>query len=215
MLLSALPVLAAEEGPNPLIPVWPEIIMGLISFSLLFVFLLKKVWPVFEKTFAERAAAIEGGMQRAETAQAEAAEALEQYNAQLAEARGEAGRIRTEAQAQRADIVEEARGEARVEAERILASAQAQISSERQSAMAELRRDVGGLAVQLAGRIVGESLEDEARQRRTVERFLDELESAAPSDAAGATGGEPVGAGTSGASAGTASSTRITPESGA
>jgi F-type H+-transporting ATPase subunit b len=35
---------------------------------------------------------------------------------------------------------------------------------------------VGALATTLAGRIVGESLEDEARQRRTVERFIAELE---------------------------------------
>ena len=181
----SLPLLAAGDGPNPLVPVPAEIIVGLIAFSLLFFFLLKKVWPVFEKTYAERTAAIEGGLKKAEQAQAEAAEAKKKYDDQLAEARGEAGRIRTEAQAQRAQIVEEARGEARTEALRITEAATAQIASERSQVVAELRREIGGLAVQLASKIVGESLEDEARQRRTVERFLDDLESSPAATSSG------------------------------
>ena len=76
--------------------------------------------------------------------------------------------------------MEEARVEARTEAQRILTAATAQIESERQQALTELRRDVGSLAVQLAGKVVGESLEDEARQRRTVERFLEGLEDVRP-----------------------------------
>ncbi len=186
-------VLASEAGeaPNPLIPHPVEIIVGLVAFALLYFFLKKKAFPMFEKAFAERTAAIQGGIEKAEKAQADAAEALAKYNAQLAEARGEAGRIRTEAQSQRAEIVEEARVEARTEASRILEAASAQIASERAQAMAELRRDVGGLAVALASKVVGESLEDEARQRRTVERFLAGLEesdaqqSTAPAGAAG------------------------------
>ena len=180
---SAVLRLAVAE-PSPLAPEPGELVVGLIAFVLLFLLLRAKVWPVFEKTFADRAAAIEGGLARAEAAQAEAADALAQYNAQLAEARFEAGRIRTEAQSQRADIVEEARAEARAEAQRILAAAAAQIASERQQTITELRREVGGLAVELAGKVVGESLEDEARQRRTVERFLDGLDTAAPAGTA-------------------------------
>lgn len=169
-------LLAAEGGPSPLIPAIPELIVGFVAFVLLFVFLKAKVFPVFERTFAERTEAIEGGIAKAEKAQAEAAEALAQYRQQLADAREEAGRIRNEAQGQRAQIVEEARTEARAEAERITTAASAQIESQRQQALADLRREVGTLAVELAGRIVGESLTDEARQRRTVERFLDSLE---------------------------------------
>jgi F-type H+-transporting ATPase subunit b len=180
---TAAVVLAVAEGeePNPLVPHLSELIVGLVAFSLLFFFLSKKVFPIFERVFAERTAAIQGGMEKAEKAQAEAAEALETYKAQLAEAREEAGRIRNEAQAQRAQIVEEARGEARAEALRITESAQAQIASERLQAMSELRRELGTLSVELASRIVGESLEDDARQRRTVDRFLESLEQAAPS----------------------------------
>ena len=52
----------------------------------------------------------------------------------------------------------------------------AQIEAERQQAVTSLRAEVGALATSLAGRIVGESLDDEARQRRVVERFLADLE---------------------------------------
>jgi F-type H+-transporting ATPase subunit b len=179
--MNQLVVLAVEgEAPNPLIPHPVEIVVGLIAFALLYFFLKQRAFPMFEKAYRERTQAIEGGIANAEKAQAEAAEALRQYNAQLSEARGEAARIRNDAQSQRTQIVEEARVEARAEATRILEAASAQIASERQQALTELRREVGGLAVQLASRVVGESLEDEARQRRTVDRFLDSLDGASP-----------------------------------
>lgn len=168
--------LAAEEL-NPLIPHTAEIILGVVVFLLL-VFLVKKyVVPNFEKAYADRTAAIEGGLKDAEDAQAEAKAALEQYTAQLAEARHEAARIREEAREQGAQIVVEMREQAQAEAERIAATAHAQIDAERTQAVQQLRAEVGSVATTLAGRIVGESLDDEARQRRTVERFIEELES--------------------------------------
>ncbi len=177
MALTTVLVLAAEaETPSPLVPHPSELIVGLVVFGLLFFFLKTKVYPVFEKTFAERSDAIEGAIARAEADRVQAQELLAQYQQQLAAARDEAGRIRTEAQAQRAAIVEEARAEAREEATRITTAAAAQIASERQQALTELRREVGTLAVELASRIVGESLQDDARQRGTVDRFLADLE---------------------------------------
>jgi len=178
--LAGAPPLAATD--NPLVPATPELIVGIIAFVLLFLFLRAKVFPVFEKTFAERAESIEGAIAGAKAEREQAHELLTRYQAQLAEARDEAGRIRTEAQTQRAEIVEEARGEARVEAQRILDAGTAQIASERQQALAELRREVGTLAVDLASRIVGESLADDARRRGTVERYLAELENTAVAD---------------------------------
>ena len=60
-----------------------------------------------------------------------------------------------------------------------------QIAAERQQAITQLRGEVGGLATTLASRIVGESLEDDARARRTVERFLADLESSEDNAPAG------------------------------
>ena len=183
----------AEETPNPIIPHVPEIIVGLIAFGILYYFLKKYVIPLFERTFAERTAAIEGGIEKAEHAQAEAQRLLEQYRAQLAEARHEAAKLREQAREQGAAIIAEMREQAQTEARRITEAAHAQIEADKTVALTSLRREVGTLAVTLASRVVGESLEDEARQRRMIERFLSELE-AAPAGAgvaAASDGGEP------------------------
>ncbi len=163
-----------------LIPATNELVWGTVAFLAFLLFMVKYVMPIARRTLAERTAGIEGKLAQAEADRNEAQALLKRYEAQLADARSEAGRIRTEAQTQRAEIVEEARAEARTEAQRITEAATAQIASERASALAELRREVGTLAVDLAGRIVGESLQDDARQRGTVDRFLGGLEDAAP-----------------------------------
>jgi|tagenome__1003787_1003787.scaffolds.fasta_scaffold20890497_3 F-type H+-transporting ATPase subunit b len=180
-------ILAAEGGEggaiNPLIPVWQEIILGLIAFGLLCFVLMKFVFPQMEKMFAARVDAIEGGIKRAEAAQAEANELLEQYRAQLAEARTEAARIRDEARADAEGIRQDVLAKAREESDRIIAAGNEQLAAQRESIVRDLRSEVGSLAVELAGRIVGESLADEARSRGTVERFISEL------GAAGSVGG--------------------------
>ncbi|PSL06709.1 ATP synthase F0 subcomplex B subunit [Haloactinopolyspora alba] len=176
-------ILAAEE-PNPVLPHTSEIIVGLVAFGLLFFFLRAKVFPMFEKTYAERTASIEGGMKEAEESQAEAQQLLEQYRSQLSEARSEAARIREDAKQQGQTIVDDMRREAEEEAQRITSRAHAQIEAEREQVLRSLRTEVGTLATTLASRIVGEALEDDERSQRVVERFLDDLESAEASDAA-------------------------------
>lgn len=115
-------------------------------------------------------------MEEASKAQAEADALKDQYTAQLADARHEAARIREEAKEQGAQIIAELRTQAQSEAERIVSTAHVQVEAERTQAFQQLKVEVGTVATQLAGRIVGESLDDEARQRRTVERFIAELE---------------------------------------
>lgn len=174
-------LMAAEEAEdlNPLIPHVSEIIIGFVVVGILYVLIKKYVVPAFEQAYAERTAAIEGGIEEAKAAQKEAQAALEKYNAQLADARHEAARIREEAKEQGAQIIAEMRTQAQEEASRITSTAHAQVEAERSQALAQLKSEVGALATDLAGRIVGESLEDEARQRRTVERFITELEGSA------------------------------------
>ncbi|MDX6229479.1 MAG: F-type H+-transporting ATPase subunit b [Frankiales bacterium] len=178
MAISSTAVLAASAATSPFHLELPELITGIIAFALLYGFLKWKVFPIFEAIFQQRAEAIEGGIAKAEQAQAEAALARQQYQAELAELRRDASRVREQAQAEQARIIEEARVQARAEADRILEQARAAIEADRQQAALQLRTEIGRLAVDLAGRIVGESLEDEARQRRTVDRFLSELEGA-------------------------------------
>jgi F-type H+-transporting ATPase subunit b len=161
---------------NPLVPSATELILGLIGFVVVFGALGKVLLPRIQKTLEERTAAIEGGLEKAQETQAEADRQLTLYREQLDQARHEAARLREEAKEQGAQIIAEMRTQAQAEATRLVEAAQAQIDTERQQALASLRRQVGDLATELAGRIVGESLTDEARQSRVVDRFLTELE---------------------------------------
>lgn len=169
--------IAAEEGGNILLPPLSEIIVGLIAFGLLVAVLLKFVFPRMEAMYQARVEAIEGGIKRAEAAQAEANQLLEQYKAQLAEARTDAARIRDDARADAEGIRQDILAKAREESDRIIAAGKEQLAAERQTIIRELRAEVGTLAVDLAGRIVGDALADEARRKGTVERFLADLES--------------------------------------
>jgi F-type H+-transporting ATPase subunit b len=169
---------------NPLLPEIPELIIGTICFFLVFGVLAKLLLPRIMQTLEERHNAIEGGIHRADEAQAEAQQLLQQYRAQLDDARHEAARLREEAREQGAQIIAEMRDRAQAEARRVTEAAQAQIEAERQQAIASLRTEVGSLATELASRIVGESLADTARQSRMVDRFLDEIEQRGPAAAA-------------------------------
>ncbi|MDQ1643267.1 MAG: F-type H+-transporting ATPase subunit b [Actinomycetota bacterium] len=197
--------LAAKDEPSPLFPHPSELIVGLVAFTLLFLFLRAKVFPMFEKVYSERHEAIEGGLERAKKAEEEAEAALAQYREQLAEARHEASRLREDAREQGAAIIVEMREQAQSEARRITELAHQQLEADKQQAINQLRTQVGSLAVELASRIIGEALQDDSRQRRVVDRFLEEIESgsgdSADSAGAGASAsgpGTPAGSGKSG-----------------
>ena len=168
--------LAQSGSQNPLVPNLTELITGVIAFFIVFELLAKLILPRAQKMLEERTDQIEGGLKRAEDAQTEAARVLDQYRAQLAEARHEAARLREEAREQGAQIKAELRQQGEVERQRLVESANAQIEADRQQALVGLRAEIGSLAVELASRVVGESLETEARQRRIVDRFLEQLE---------------------------------------
>lgn len=166
----------AEEPPNPIGPIWQEIVIGAVAFGLLCFVLMKFVFPRMNATFEARVDAIEGGIARAEQRQEEANALFEQYKQQLAEARTEAARIRDDARNDAEGIRQDVLARAREESDRIIASGRDQLAAERATIVRELRAEIGTLAVDLASKIVGESLTDEARQRGTVNRFLAELD---------------------------------------
>lgn len=170
-------ITAAEEGQQSiLLPATYDIVWSLVCAAVIAVVFIR-VMPKFLKVLDERTAKIEGGLEHAEEAQAEAQQLLEEYKQQLAEARAEAARIRDDARTEGAAIVAELREKAQADASRILETAQRQIEAERQQAAESLRQDVGELAVELASRVVGEALSEQATQSRVVDRFLAELES--------------------------------------
>jgi F-type H+-transporting ATPase subunit b len=181
-------VMPAAEGDAPqgidlLIPAPYDIFWSSIIVLIIAVAFYKYVLPTFQKVLDERTAKIEGGIANAESVQAEADAALVRYTQELADARAEAAKIREDARGEGTAIVAEHRVKASAEAERILETAQRQIEAERKQVSVSLRTEVGALATQLASKIVGESLEDTARQSRVVDRFLDDLEASTTADA--------------------------------
>jgi F-type H+-transporting ATPase subunit b len=168
-------MLEAAAQQNPLLPDLTELIVGLITFAIIFFALWKLVLPRMATMLETRTDQIEGGLKRAEDAQNEANELRDQYQARLRDARHEAARLREQAKEEAAQIVAQGRADGASERERIIASANAQIEADRQQALTSLRAEVGSLAVELASRIVGESLQDEARQSRMIDRFLGEI----------------------------------------
>jgi F-type H+-transporting ATPase subunit b len=167
----------AASSLGPLSPSLVELVIGTISFLIVFAVLYRVLMPRIQQTLKERTDQIEGGLQRAEEAQREATQTLEQYQAQLAEARHEASRLRQDAQEEGARILAELRERGEAERQRLVAAAHDQIEADRTQAIQALRTEMGALAVELASRVVGESLDQDARQRRVVDRFLEELES--------------------------------------
>jgi F-type H+-transporting ATPase subunit b len=165
-----------EASPSPVIPEWYDIIWSSVCFIIILVFFWKYVLPRVQKLLDERAEAIEGNIAKADEAQRKAEAALEEYTAQLADARTEAGRIRESAREDGKKIVAEAKEAALAEAARVTASAQSQIEAERQAALVSLRTDVGTLAIDLASGVIGESLSDDAKATAVVDRFLADLE---------------------------------------
>lgn len=179
-MLNALVAYAAEEGGahNPLIPAWYDIIWSAVCFAIILVVFTKVALPKMKNLLDQRAAAIEGNIAKADEAQRKAEAALEEYTAQLAEARKEAGEIRDAAREDGKKIVAEAKDTASVEASRLTAAAHTQIEAERQSALVSLRSEVGTLALDLAGGVIGESLADDTKAKGVVDRFLADLEKA-------------------------------------
>jgi F-type H+-transporting ATPase subunit b len=172
-------VLAAEEGAgnsNPFIPAIYDIVWSAVPFAIIVLFFVFFAIPRFRKILDDRAAVIEGGIAKAEDAQAEAAAALEKYNAQLAEGRAEAARIREQARAEGNQILAELKEQAAAEAARITANASVAIEAERQAALLSLRSEVGSLAIDLASGVIGQSLSDDKKAAAMVDQFLAELE---------------------------------------
>jgi len=173
------------ESNNVLLPPLDELILGLVAFFLVYLLLSKLALPGIRKALEERTEAIQGGIARAEQREAEAELLHRQYEQQLAQARTEAAELRASAQSERTAIIETARQEAADAAAAVTARAEAAIAAERATTLASLRREVGTIAVDLASKVVGESLTQDERAQATVDRFIADLEAQAGTGVSG------------------------------
>lgn len=184
-LLMPLAARAAEKGEqsNFLVPNG-TFLVELLAFGIMLFLLGKYVIPPINRAMTARQEAIRTELSDLEQAKQDANDAEAEFKAQIADARHEAARIREESREQGAAIIAELREQAQAESQRIVEHAHAQIDADRKAALASLRAEVGTLATSLAERIVGESLEDDERSGRVVDRFLADLETLETSEAA-------------------------------
>ncbi|HEY2765199.1 MAG TPA: F0F1 ATP synthase subunit B [Pseudonocardiaceae bacterium] len=154
-----------------------------IFLAILFV-IWRYVVPPVKSAMAERQDMIRRQIDESEQARKRLQEAETRYKEALAEARVEAAKIREAARADAQAIKDEMRQQAEQEVARVRQRGEEQLAMQRERVVRELRAEVGRLAVELAGRIVGESLADDARRAGTVDRFIAELEGMAATDGA-------------------------------
>ena len=171
---AARAALAAEEGGGGGLQInlfW--IIVAALNFALLLIALWALAFKPVSKMLDERRARIETGLRDAEQARRDRGQAETERVAALTEARREANDILNRAQKVAQETRDADIAATRDELERMRHRAAEDIQAEKLRAMADLRAEVASLALEAAGKIVGESM-DEPRQRRLVEEFLRE-----------------------------------------
>ena len=163
-----------EEEHNPILPEADELIFGSLAFLLVFVVLARYAFPRLNQSLKEREQKIRGDLEQAEASRKEAEASLQRYEQQLQEARAEAGRIieeaRKTADSMRRDLLAKAEDESRT----VVARAQEEIRAERDRAIQELRGQLAEWSVELASRVVGQTL-DKRRHLQLVEEYIEEV----------------------------------------
>ena len=174
LVLAAEAAQAVEEAPNPLLPEPVELIVGGLTFLVVFAILAKFAFPALNKMLAARTEKIQGDLEKAEQARRSAETELAEYRTQLAGAREEGNRIIEEARKTADGLRRDLQARAEQEAQATVVRAQEEIRAERDRVFREIRTQVGQIAVELAGRVVGESL-DEAAHQRLVDEYIDQV----------------------------------------
>ena len=159
---------SASDKEN-LYPHAPELIVGLAAFAVIFYFMWKWVLPRAAQLLDERRQQIQGQLENAEQTRQQAEQELADYRAQLANARDEGNRIIEEARTTADQLRRDLQANAEQEAQNTVARAQEEIRAERDRVFNELRTQVAEIAVDLAGRVVGQSLD-----KQTHEKLIDD-----------------------------------------
>jgi F-type H+-transporting ATPase subunit b len=173
----AAPAVALAETPSGadiLLPKPAEFIPALIAFLIIWFVLAKLAWPSILGMMEKRQQKIQGDLDAAEQARREAETNAEAYQTKILEAEREAEEIRSAARREAEEKRIEILAEAQKEAAATIAKAKDAVSNERKKAMIELSGQVVDLSVEIASKIIGNDLSQDA-QRRLAERYLQEV----------------------------------------
>ena len=175
MLTSLLSLLAEDTPIPPLLKVEPGLVIWtLLTFGVVFFILSRFAWPAITEAMETRESKIKESMERAEKALAEAKQIQSDNQVARREAEQEAQRILREAREAAERLREDELEKTKAQIQHAQELAQAEIEREKQSALQQLRTEVTNLAIEAAGKILEENMDD-SRQRRLVDKFIDEL----------------------------------------
>jgi F-type H+-transporting ATPase subunit b len=167
----------AEASSNFLIPN-ATFFAEVFAFLIILFIIGKYVLPPLQKVMNERQGIVHQSIEDADNARLQLENAQAEYQRALTEARTQAAQIRENATAEAQRIADDMHAQARDESARIVARGEELLANQRQATVRELRAEIGTLAVDLASKIVGETLQDDQRARATVDRFLADLDTA-------------------------------------
>ena len=146
----------------------------LVIFVVLLFILSKFAFGPLTKAVEDRERALQEAIDKAQADREAAAKLLQEHQARIDAARGEAQKLiadgRATAEKMRGDLIEQTRKEQQDMLER----ARREIESEKERAIAQLRREAVDLALAGASKVIEQNLETE-KNRQLVERYLSSI----------------------------------------
>jgi F-type H+-transporting ATPase subunit b len=155
--------------PNPGLIIWT-----IVTFVLLLIVLNKFAWKPLLRALHDRESSIRGTLEHAENAKAEAEKILEENRRQLEKAGDQAQKILAEGRALGEKLKQEIVDQANAQGRRMAEQARQEIERDKDAAIAQLRGEVATLAIQAAGKIINETL-DEKKHRALIDESLSSL----------------------------------------
>ena len=149
-----------------------------IAFGILFLALWKFAWPVILRSVDSRADLIDKGVEYAQYAKAQLDNARTEAESYLNEARRQQADILREADKMKTQIIEQARSAAQVEAQKVMDNAKLQIAQQQKEAQQQFRNQVSQFALDIAGKIVHNQMQQDAAQEKLVDSLLDQIDPA-------------------------------------
>jgi len=159
-----------------LIPESGLFIWMMVAFLVVLGVLAKFGWPAITGMIDERAKYIDESIAKAKEANEKFAGIQAETVAMLKQAQEQQSKILAEAVEMRNQIVEKAKTEATIAGQKILEEAKQQIEVEKEDAIRDIRRQVGLLSVEIAEKVLRQSLKDDKDQMAMIDRMLDEMD---------------------------------------
>ena len=149
-----------------------------IAFGILFLALWKYAWPVILRSVDSRVDLIDKGVEYAQDAKAQLDNARAEAESYINDARRQQADILREADKMKTQIIEQARSAAQVEAQKVMDNAKLQIAQQQKEAQQQFRNQVSSFALDIAGKIVKNQMQNDAAQKQLVDNLLDQIDPA-------------------------------------